>query len=166
MKNNFTSNCLSVYLNRRSTGISISISSDYSGSCRKSPLHVNEKRLAEEIEHYWKSIKTKKMLSMSVGFGEIDWYDNLTNIYTTPFVTIERGLRKAKIREHDHGSIPKEWSFEFNAFISDTTTINPILEIVKGAIGSYLTPELEKSFVKQTRLLLQKKTSHVSFEIS
>jgi hypothetical protein len=167
IKSLFTQESLSVCVNRLSTDnkISVSISSDYSGSDRKSQLYVNDKRLAEEVETFWKSIKTKKLLSMSVSFDEIDWYDNMTDIYETPIIRIQRGLKKAKIGSQDHGSIPKDWGVDLYCTFADTTTNTPILEVVKGALGSHFDTKAEKEFIKALKPLLQKKVSGARWHV-
>ena len=167
IKSLFTQESLSVHVNRLSTDnkISVSISSDYSGSERKSQLYVNDKRLAEEVETFWKSIKTKKLLSMSVSFDEQDCYDSMTNIYETPIIRIERGLKKAKIGSQDHGSIPKEWGVDLYCTFADTTTNTPILEVVKSALGSYFDAKAEKEFIKALKPLLQKKVTVARWQV-
>jgi hypothetical protein len=167
IKSLFTQDTLSVHVNRLSTDnkIRVNISSDYSGSDRKSQLYVNGKRLAEEVETFWKSIKTKKLLSMSVSFNEIDWYDNMTDIYETPIIRIERGLKKAKIGSQDHGSIPKEWGVDLYCTFADTTTNTPILEVVKSALGSYFDTKAEKEFIKALKPLLQKKVTSARWQV-
>ena len=165
MRNLFTKECLSIQVGRTNeNNIVVSISSDYSGSSRKSELHVNENRLAEAVESFWKSTKTKKLLKMSVSFAEIDWYDDMTDIYETPNVMIERGLKKARVRHNEHGSIPKEWSVEGFFKFADTTTNTPILEVVKSALGSLLNTDLEKKFVKELKPFLQKKVDRIFVE--
>ena len=72
-------------------------------------------------------------------------------------VHIERGLKKARIDEREHGSIPKDWSFNLNAMFTDTTTVTPILEVVKSALGSLFTTKMEKEFKKVLKPVLQKK---------
>lgn len=165
MKHLFTKIRLEINLGRGYADdvINLSISSDYSGSNRKSRLYVDSKRFGETVETAWKSIKTKKLLSLRAGFGEIDWYDNMTNMYTTPVATIERGLKKVRIKESEHGSIPKEWSINVNASLSDTTTSTPILEVVKTVLGGYFTPQHEKSFLKELKAFLQKKTKNIHY---
>ena len=167
IKSLFTQESLSVCVNRLSTDnkIRVNISSDYSGSDRKSQLYVNDKRLAEEVETFWKSIKTKKMLSMSVSFNEIDWYDNMTDIYETPIIRIERGLKKAKVGHQEHGSIPKEWGVDLYCTFADTTTNTPILEVVKSALGSYFDTKAEKEFIKALKPLLQKKVTSARWQV-
>ncbi len=165
MKNLFTSECLSIEVARRHDNkITLTISSDYSGSSRKSELYVNEQRLALSVESFWKSIKTKKLLWLNVSFNEIDWYDDEVDVYDTPSVTIQRGLKKARISQDRHGSIPKDWSVELICSFEDTTTNTPILEVVKGALGGLFDDYLEKKFVKELKPFLQKKENHISVE--
>jgi len=158
MKHNFSADTLEIDISRSSdNGIVIAITSDYSRSQRKSQLYVNEKALAEDVERFWKGIKTKKLLKMSVSFDEIDWYDDMTDMYDTPVIHIQRGLKKARIVYEDHGSIPKEWGFSLVAKIADTTTKTAIVEIIKRAIGSYYNPAMEKKMKKGLTSFLQKK---------
>lgn len=159
MRRNFVQNGLqiSVRRNMETNQLILNISSDYSQSSHKGRLFVDEKRLADEVERFWKSIKTKKLQKISVYFDEIDWYDSMTNIYNTPRVYIERGLKRARTSYHEHGSIPKDWSFEFNAVFNDTTTSTPILEVVKSALDYYFTPSLQKQLKKELKPVLQKK---------
>jgi hypothetical protein len=169
MKNNFTKNCLEIFLNKKQVGeteeIILNISSDYSRSNRKSKLYVNEKTLATQLEEFWKSITTKKLIKLEIGFGEIDYYDDMTDIYETPIIYIKRGLRKAKIEHRDHGSIPKDWSFDISAIFSPVKTSPPIFEIIKKALGSYFTEEHEKALLKKIKPFLQGKEKHLNFEI-
>jgi len=167
MKQNFNLDSLQINLSRtngETNEIVLSISSDYSRSERKSQLYVNETALAKDVESFWKSIKTKKLLSMSVGFGEIDWYDDEVDVYTTPYFKIKRGLKRAKIFESTHGSIPKDWSFDMSFRFADTTTITPIMEVVKSALGSKLSAKAEKTFIKELRPFIQKKAKYANFE--
>lgn len=166
MKQNFISNGLSirVYRDTNTNELMLGINSEYSATNHKGTIHPNEKRLAEQVEDLWKSIKTKKLQSMSVSFDEIDWYDNMIDIYETPKVSIKRGLRKAVISYREHGSIPKDWEFCLDARISDTSTSTPIMEVVKKTLGSFFTPELEKKFKKALTPVLQKKERGCSVE--
>ena len=165
MKNLFTNDCLSVSISRlQEDKIRLCVSSDFSGSQRKSQLYVNEERLSADVESFWKNTKTKKLLGMSVSFGEIDWYDDMTNMYETPIVKIERGLKKARVSYKDHGSIPKEWSVDVYFTFADTTTNTPIMEVVKGALGSRFNSDAEKKFIKELKPFLQKKITRTSWE--
>jgi hypothetical protein len=166
IKNLFTKESLSVSVNRlQEDKIRLCISSDFSGSSRKSRLYVNEQRLSTDVESFWKGIKTKKLLGMSVSFGEIDWYDDMTDVYETPIVRIQRGLKRAKVTHQDHGSIPKDWSADVYFTFADTTTNTPILEVVKSALGSHFDAEAEKKFVKDLKPFLQKKKVNAGWEV-
>lgn len=164
MYRNFTNECLSISAERGSENkIILSISSDYAGSCRKSQLYVDEKRLGQQLEEVWKSIKTKKLLRLRAFFGECDHYDDMTNMYTTPIVYMERGLKRVKFDEREHGSIPKDWSYEVRAVLADTTTNTAILEVLRKVMYSKFGKDVEKQFIKKLRPLLQKKVNHVSY---
>ena len=163
MKNLFTSECLSIEVERRQENkITLTISSDYSGSSRKSELYVNEERLATALESFWKGIKTKKLFLANVSFSEIDWYDDMCDVYETPSITIKRGLKKARISHEEHGSIPKDWSVDLICMFEDTTTNTPILEVVKSALGGLFDAEFEKKFVKELKPFLQKKENYIN----
>jgi hypothetical protein len=163
MINLFTTECLSIQVGRRQENrIGVSISSDYSGSDRKSQLYVNEERLANQLESFWKGIKTKKLLLANVSFSEIDWYDDMCDVYETPSITIKRGLKKARVGHDEHGSIPKDWSIELYLGFDDTTTNTPILEVVKKALGGFFNAEYEKKFVKELKPFLQKKVACIN----
>jgi len=165
MKNYFISNGLHIGVTRKTNNeLTLYINSEYSQTNHKGTIKPSENRLAEAVEKLWKSIKTKKLLSMRVRFEEIDWYDNMIDVYDTPVVSIKRGLRKAKVGYHEHGSIPKDWEFSFEAEFSDTSTSTPIMEVVKNTLGSFFTPELEKKFKKALTPVLQKKKSYGSVE--
>lgn len=166
MKENFRPDTIEIYANRTTSNeIVLQISSDYSRSEHKGRLYVNESYLATDVERFWKSIKTKKLLKLNVSFGEIDWYDNMTNIYQTPIVHIERGLKKVRIDHQEHGSIPKDWSFHLSARFADTNTKTPLIEVIKSALGSYFTPQMEKQVSKQLKSLLQKKSPYAKFYV-
>jgi hypothetical protein len=166
MKNNFTKHFITIDLARvNGTDINMGISSDFSGSERKSRLYVNEKRIAEQVERFWKSIKTKKLVILSVSFGECDYYDNIVDVYETPVVSIRRGLKKARIGSKSHGCIPKEWSFDLTCRFKDTSTSTPILEVVKAALGSFFTEKHEKELKKALKPFLQKKVMYANWEI-
>lgn len=161
MKNLFTKDCLEIGTSRLSDGtIKLEVSSDYSGSSRKSQLYVNEERIAKAVEEFWKGTKTKKLLKLQVSFDEIDWYDDEVDVYETPRFNIQRGLKKVKVSHRTHGSVPKDWGVTLVCIFADTTTNTPILEVVKSALGSRFDGDLEKLFVKQLKPFLQKKEKY------
>jgi hypothetical protein len=165
IRNHFTADCLEIFIERKSDDqrMVVCISSDFSGYCHKQQLHVNEKQLATDLEDLWKSIKTKKLMRMNAHFTEIDHYDDMTDIYTTPRVSIERGLKRARISEREHGSIPKDWTFNLIAVVADTATSTPIVEVLKKTLCSLYTKEVEKKFLKALRPLLQKKQTYAKY---
>jgi hypothetical protein len=165
MYRNFTNDCLSISAERgKENKIIVRISSDYAGSCRKSQLYVDEKRLGLQLEEVWKSIKTKKLLRLRASFGECDHYDDMTDMYTTPIVYMERGLKRARFDEREHGSIPKDWSYDVSAVLADTTTNTAVLEVLKKVMYSKFSKDVEKKFIKVLRPLLQKKVNSVNYE--
>lgn len=157
MESLFQRETISFNLHRRENLIYLSISADYSHSERKSRLYVNGKRLAEQLESTWKRITTTKFKSIRLSFYEIDWYDDMTDIYNTPIVSIEKGLRKAKIDSTEHGSIPKEWGIEANCVFENLQTKKPILDTIKEILGSKFTAEMEKDFVKKYNPIIANK---------
>ena len=165
MHKKFDIDSLEIYLNWNEdySEFRLTIMSDYTGSQRKSQLWVNDKALAKEVEDFWKSIKTKKLVYTSASFDEIDWYDNMTDIYETPIAYIQRGLKKARLKYRSHGSIPKEWSFGLRCAFNATNAIGPIMEVVKTALSYKLTPSMEKEMTKAFRPFLQKKVRSANY---
>ena len=165
MYNYFTKECLEITLERnKDNNLILSISSDYGdGRYHKSQLYTDKKRLAESLQQLWKSVKSKKLQAVHIGFGEQDHYDDMTDMYETPTAYIKRGKRIATIGSREHGSIPKDWSVDLSARILDTKAINPVLEVIKNAIGLNLYKPMEKDLIKALRPVLQKKKSHVCF---
>jgi hypothetical protein len=164
MRNHFTKDYLELSVERRDENKLVLHITSETGMCHKSQLYVNEKRLADDLERFWKSIKTKKLLRMSTYFGEVDWYDDEVDVYETPVVSIQRGLKRARMGFSTHGSIPKDWTFTLTSVFADTSANTPIMEVIKAALGSYFTPQIEKEFVKKLRLVLQKKTKYANYQ--
>ena len=119
MRHYFTDECLGVNLRRAENKIIVTIDSDYARSNHKGQLYVSGEGVANDVLQLWKSIKTKKLLRMHVSFDEIDWYDDEYDVYETPVVIMERGLRKPKVGSRNHGSIPKEWSVCLSMVFTD-----------------------------------------------
>jgi hypothetical protein len=167
MKRYFTVDTLGASLQRKSDGkLILNISSDYSGENHKSKLYVNEKLLVERVNIFWKAIKTKKMLGLHVGFGEIDWYTDMVDVYQTPSVFIKRGLKKAMVEAHAHGSIPKDWSFEVSILFADTLTSAPIMEVLTYVLDYHLSSEMQKKFLNGIKPVLQKKEKYVTISLA
>ena len=141
---------------RRGEFLAVTCSCDYeSDRFRKSELYINEERFKSDVEYLWDVLKRKSTLiqSIDVGFGEIDWYDDMTDIYEVPSFKIGTGLRKAKVYHEEHGSIPKGWSLDVTFKIKNTKTIGPLMECIKSCI--ILTTAEEKELTKKIRKVLK-----------
>jgi len=149
MRNYFTDECLEISLRRNENKLILTMSSDYSRSNHKGQLYVNDEAMAEDVLRLWKSIKTKKLVRVHASFDEIDWYDDEVDVYETPVIIMERGLRKAKIGSRNHGSIPKDWTIDVSMVFLDLQTKKPILDCIKATLGSLFTTDMEKNFVKR-----------------
>lgn len=164
MNSNFTKDCLQINLGRNSDNtISVEVSSDYAYSIRKSQLYANSDKLRNEVEQFWKSIKTKKLLSMRVGFDEIDWYDDEVDVYQTPIIRIERGLKRAKLSERNHGSVPKDWSIDARFKFDDTTTNTPILEVLEKLLVHKFPTQAKIKIIKDLKPFLRKEVKSVNY---
>jgi len=146
---------ISVRRNPETNKLTLHISSDYSGYCRKEQLRVHEDTIAKYVESAWKSIKTKKLTSMRLYFSEIDWYDNMTNIYYTPVIIMAKRKKKAEIRHNDHGSIPKDWSVNVRMEMEPTISKSPVIEVIRAVLGNKVTVGYEKFIEKELRPVLQ-----------
>jgi hypothetical protein len=164
MNSQFTKDCLEINLSRNTDNtISIEVSSDFAFSSRKSQLFVNEDKLRHLVEQFWKSIKTKKLLAMRVGFDEIDWYDDEVDVYQTPIIRIERGLKKAKVSERNHGSVPKDWSIDARFKFDDTTTNTPILEVLEKLLMHKFPTDAKVKIIKDLKPFLRKEVKFVNY---
>jgi len=163
MKNLFKEDSLFISITRiENEELVIEMYSDFSGAERKSPLYVNVRKLMEKVSAAWKSIKTKKLLWLGVHFNEVDYYDNEIDVYTTPSVSIRRGLKIPRVSHITHGSIPKDWEVVVRARIADTKAITPILEVITEVCGNLFEGKLKEDFIKGTRKVLQNKAKHCS----
>jgi len=150
-------------------GITVNISSDFgNGQNHKCQLYVNEKSLSSEIENCWKSVKdiSNKIVGVFVYFNEIDYYDNMTNIYNTPVISIQKGQRIIHIDKKEHGSIPKDWEITLLAKFEKVQRITPIISLIEKVLGPYFTTQMSKDFEKESRSVLQGKTNEVIFNLS
>lgn len=146
--NLFKKDTLQISVNRKENKVYVEISSDYINSNRKSQLYVSGDRLGEQLLNEWKRCKTSKLKRMMVSFYPIDHYDDMTDIYETPIVSMERGLRKYKLEHSEHGSIPKEWGVEVIMKFEDIQTKKPIKDCITNVLGSLFDTELQKKFDK------------------
>jgi len=140
---------LSIDLRRNQNKLVLTIESDYARSNHKGQLYVSGEGVANDVLSLWKSIKTKKLTRVHVSFDEIDWYDDEVDVYETPVVIMERGLRKPKVGSRNHGSIPKDWLVIMSMVFTDLQTKKPILDCIKAVLGYRFTTDMEKKFVKQ-----------------
>ena len=70
MEKNFKKDYLFIGLSRNAANdIVVNISSEYSRSARKSQLYVNDEKFGSEVLALWKSINTKKLLSICLFFA-------------------------------------------------------------------------------------------------
>ena len=164
MRNLFTRECFNIRVTTKDETIRVYVSSDYSGSSRKSQLYVNEERLQQEVELFWKGTKTKKLKEMLVSFDEIDWYDDEVDVYETPRVSMSRGNKKSRVSHSRHGSIPKDWSVELG-LLFEKTTKKPILDTIKSLTDKFLSTKDIKVLEKGLTQVLQGKTQSYTFEL-
>lgn len=152
---------LSIALHRRSDNkFELTIEADYCHSMRKSQIYIGKETI-EEIKNNllrcWKNTKTKKLKSVSFYFEEIDWYDNLVDIYTTPTFFMERGKKKPKVGYQQHGSIPKDWSVKLSFTFETTTKITPFMEVINNFFNVNFDKEEKKRLEKMLRNVLKDK---------
>lgn len=116
---------------------------------RKSQLYVNENYYAKKVENDYKSIKkmTTKLVKYSIGFEEVDYYDDMTDVYTVPYIYMKKGMRKAKIELEEYGSIPKDWIENISITFEYTKQVKLFLRIINKMQG-YLNAFEEKEMTK------------------
>ncbi|HUT86356.1 MAG TPA: hypothetical protein VMW66_05950 [Elusimicrobiales bacterium] len=158
-------NAESICINRNAEKKTIQIEITAELDCRKSTLHINEKRLADDVEKFWDSIKRKcsKLLSIITCFDQIDYYDNEVDVYSTPIVRLERGKRKAIIGEQTWGAIPKDWEQTIRGTFGESKVIGQYLKFIEEIVGysTYQTFKA-KGLEKELRKVLQGKQSGCS----
>jgi hypothetical protein len=131
--------------------ISISLR-DYLPDNRKQQIYVNEPLIARELERFWETIKrsSSKLNSVNIRFEELDWYDNMTDIYKVPNFKVERGKRKVRVGHYETGSIPKEWDTRITGVFKPGRVKKPYMEFVNSIL--YISPakkaEVEKELGK------------------
>lgn len=160
--NYFTDNDLSITLiYNDSSHFLMEISSDFSGSNRKSQLHVNEKLIADDLKRFKRSLKTKNLVSIRLDFDGIDHYDDMTDMYDTPMFLLKKGFTNPTIRHRTFGYIPKDWEISMQFLVKKTSTNTTIMEIASNALGVLLKAE-EKKFKKAIKPILQGKENRVT----
>jgi len=117
---------------------------------RKSTLHISDKKAEEKFTNLLETVKTfSKFKKLSLSYNELDYYDNMVDVYDTPYIHFEKGTgkRKPTIDHQEHGAIPKDWSENFDLFLEDPKTMKPI-EIFLEYFNIKLTPKQEKEIRK------------------
>jgi hypothetical protein len=136
----------------RKGGISIHIEGEFINSDRKSQLYVNADRLSTEVKRLWDYIKerTTKLIAIGMSFSEIDWYDDMCDMYETPTFTIRKGMRSVQVGEKTHGSIPKDWSVCISARFDTTNHVKPYMLFINEVLSGYRynVEEVEKAIRK------------------
>jgi len=118
----------SVNINRSNGIVTISVTIDIEG-VRKSQLYISDEKASSRFNNVLTKIKTfSKFKKLSLSYGEIDYYDNLVDVYHTPYVHFTKGSgkRKPTVSHCEHGCIPKYWNETFNMSLEDPKTIKPI----------------------------------------
>jgi len=146
-------------ITRKGDRLFVSISADYP-DCRKSRLGISEKYVTADLKAVWSKSKSTKLEAVTTYFSEVDYYDDMTNVYTTPVVRIKGG--KIEIGESEHGSIPKAWNTNVVAVFKDMKTIPPITKLIKSVLGSHYS-KFEDGIIKAFRPVLQGKQNHNSY---
>lgn len=118
----------SLNINRENNIVNIHINSVVLNN-RKSTLRISDKMAEEKYNKIISKVKSfSKFKKLSLSYHEIDYYDNIIDIYHTPYIYFEKGSGKRKpVIEHcQHGCIPKEWEETFTLLLEDPKTIKPI----------------------------------------
>jgi len=146
--------------------LNLCISSDYRYSNRKGIIGFSDSLISEikdELKRCWKKTKTKKLLSVVFYFEEIDYYDNMIDVYKTPVFSMIRGNRVPNVSYQSHGSIPKEWGAVLNFKIDATSKITPLMEIVDVFFNANFKDEERKKLKKMFKGILTGKEGFDSF---
>jgi hypothetical protein len=165
MNTNFKKDTLNISLSRNEDEtITIEVSSDFANSNRKSQLFVNEDKIRNQVEQFWKSISTKKAESMRVYFDEIDHYDSDVDVYQTPTYSIDKSFRKALVEHRAHGSIPKDWAIVVEVRLSDTKTNAPIMDILEKMLYHKFPTDGKVEIIHKLKAFLNKEVNHISYD--
>lgn len=164
MKTLFTKNGFAIDFSIHENTVSMSISSDYAYSERKSQLHVDPKDLTKRFEDYWNIVKRKtdQLQSLVVAFDPIDHYDDMVNVYTTPKLRIERYKRKAQLTHVEWGSVPKDWAIYLTARFTYCQKAEPFMKVLAPVVDALLNDE-ELKRIRKGFLAALKTKQHFSF---
>lgn len=113
----------------------LSIRGDYVNSARKSRLGINTDSFTNTVSNFWNSIKNKVVIGITVFFDEIDYYDDMTDIYETPLIMMEKGKSKPIVRKRQHGSIPKDWGIVLVVKISKIKSSKIVMDIINNIVS-------------------------------
>jgi hypothetical protein len=145
---------------------SIRISGDYNRSPRKSRLYFDAEILKKDTLTLWKSIKTPKLEKLCFYFGEIDWYDDLTDIYYTPVSIMQKGKKLPESFPSAHGSIPKDWSFNILMHFNDIKQKKVIFDVLDKILGFEFNDTVKKDFLKELKPFLGGKVNNIYFNLN
>jgi hypothetical protein len=159
---------ISIKLERKADGLTtlLTITADYIRSPRKSRLQVNDEIIKNDVLRVWKSIKTSKLKSLVVFFDEIDWYDNMTDIYNTPVVIMQRGEKLPVSFPRSHGSIPKEWSFNVLIELENVKQKNVIFDILKTLLCFVFDEKVKKEFLVELKPFLKGESGRICYYLN
>jgi hypothetical protein len=145
--------------------IVISITDDLADH-RKERIYINEDSLSTDLERFWDRVKrvSSKIKSIGIGFSEIDWYDNMTNIYNVPSFGISRGKRKVTVSHYETGSIPKAWEARIVGAFKPGRVKKPYMEFVNGIL--FLSADKRKEVEKALGKVLGGKSQYESIELT
>ncbi len=141
--------------------LEMTIVSDYRFSPRKDVLYINNGGIDEiqnKLKERWKKTKTNKLKSVLFYFEEIDWYDNLVDIYETPVFFIKRGKKKVQVTHQSHGSIPKDWGAKLQFAFEPTKKITPLMNVLDTFFNANFNVQERKKIEKMFRKVLNDKT--------
>lgn len=171
MNNYLSKNELSISVrkgisNDSGQAIRISIQSDFDGhDYHKDKLHISSSLLQAQLKLLWQALKSAstKVLSASISFDQIDYYDDMTEPYTTPYAFIKRGLTNPKLGSKEWGSIPKDWSTDISISFAATSRATPIMKALDVVLGSLMNHFDRKKLQKKIQELLSAKDPEGSF---
>lgn len=154
---------INIFLQKNGSEFILSIEGEYINSSRKSQLYTSEQALCNQLTTFWKSLKTKLVTEAVLSFNEIDYYDNMTDVYYTPVIGLRRGERKAKlVTENAHGCIPKDWSIELRVTLKTLKSMSAVYELAGRFID--LTDKVKRQLAKELRPVIKGEKNNGSWD--
>ena len=152
-------NTLIVYTQKDVCGdVYISISAIKELDSRKSQLYISEskkKQLEEKVNSIHNELKkSKNYLSTSLGFEEIDWYTDETDMFDVPYFKIVKGEKKVDVSSYTYGSIPKDWEQVITIKFTNCKRYTAVVKAIN-LLGCTLTPKDRKSLVECIKMLTE-----------